>query len=99
LGLQVFGVDVLVVSVVVRGFTLPAAETAAAAAAAAGEHRAAQHQTLQGATGPHGNTSERFTTIHFCTGILRTHVCELYLNILNSTQDKRKDSSRNHNLK
>lgn len=37
LGLQVFGVDVLVVFIVIWRFALPAAETAAAATAAASE--------------------------------------------------------------
>lgn len=46
LGLQVFGVDVLVVSVFFGRLALPVAETAAAATAAAGEQRTAQHQTL-----------------------------------------------------
>lgn len=47
LGLQVLGVDVLVVLVVVRRFALPAAEAAAAATAAARKQRAAENQALQ----------------------------------------------------
>lgn len=48
MGLQVFGVDVLIVFIVVGRFALPTAETAAAATAAAREQRAAHNQTLQG---------------------------------------------------
>lgn len=47
LGLQVFGVDILVVFVVVGWFTFPTAETTAAATAAAGEQCTAHDQTLQ----------------------------------------------------
>lgn len=47
LGLQVLGVDILVVLVVVGRFALPAAEAAAAATAAARKQRAAENQALQ----------------------------------------------------
>lgn len=55
LGLQVFRVDILVVFIVVRWFTLPTAETTAAATAAAGEQRTAQDQTLQEVTSKQNN--------------------------------------------
>lgn len=50
LGLQVFGVDILVVFIVVGRLTLPAAETEAAAAAEARGQSTAQNQALRGST-------------------------------------------------
>lgn len=73
LGLQVFGVDILVVFVVVGWFTFPTAETTAAATAAAGEQCTAHDQTLQEKTRNNFKTKTQQTTGH------NTTVFRLYL--------------------